>query len=103
VVLEEVLDLVDLVLVMTVNPGFGGQRLIPSTVRKVARLSSLLTSRGLSPELEVDGGVATDTVGSLVRAGARVLVAGSSVYNGRASIAQNLAALRSAAEVALAI
>lgn len=97
VVLEEVLDQVDLVLVMTVNPGFGGQKLIPSTVEKVRRLASLMASRGLPAELEVDGGVTPENAGELVRAGAGVLVAGSSVFNRRGSVAENLAALRRAA------
>ncbi len=92
--LEEVLDQVDLVLVMTVNPGFGGQRLIPSTVEKVRRMASLLAARGASAELEVDGGVTPENAGSLVAAGADVLVAGSSVFNCRGSVAENLMALR---------
>ncbi len=99
-VLEEVLDLVDLVLVMTVNPGFGGQRMIPSTVEKVRRLASLMASRGVNAELEADGGIAPENAGDLARAGATVLVAGSSVFNRRGSVADNLASLRRAAEAA---
>ncbi len=99
-VLEEVLDLVDLVLVMTVNPGFGGQQMIPSTVDKVRRLASLRSAPGVSPEIEVDGGITPENAGELVRAGAQVLVAGSSVFNQRASVSQNLAALRRAAGAA---
>jgi len=98
VTLEEVLDQVDLVLVMTVNPGFGGQRLIPSTVEKVRRMASLLAARDASAELEVDGGVTPETAVSLVAAGADVLVAGSSVFNRRGSVAENLMALRMAVE-----
>ncbi|MGI5835872.1 MAG: ribulose-phosphate 3-epimerase [Chloroflexota bacterium] len=94
--LEEVLDLVDLVLVMTVNPGFGGQRMIPSTVDKVRRLASIMADRGIQAELEVDGGVSPDNARLLVEAGARVLVAGSSVFNQRGTVADNLAALRRA-------
>jgi len=95
-VLEEVLEKVDLVLLMSVNPGFGGQRMIHSTVDKVKRLSSMMADRAVSPELEVDGGISPDTAGGMVGAGATVLVAGSSVYNQRASVGENLAALRRA-------
>ena len=98
--LEEVLGTVDQVLVMTVNPGFGGQSMIPSTIEKVRRLAALLSALGVSPEIEVDGGITPERVGDLVRAGGRVLVAGSSVFNRRASVSENLAALRRAAEAA---
>ncbi|MHB0868591.1 MAG: ribulose-phosphate 3-epimerase [Chloroflexota bacterium] len=100
-VLEEVLDQVDLVLVMTVNPGFGGQRLIPSTLEKVRRLAAMMDSRGSRAELEVDGGVDPENAGELARAGARVLVAGSSVFNHRSSVAENLSALRRGALLGL--
>lgn len=96
--LYEVLGDVDLVLVMTVNPGFGGQKTIPSTIDKVRRMAALLGVRGSLAELEVDGGINPDNVGLLVEAGARVLVAGSSVFNRRASVAENIVALRRAAE-----
>lgn len=96
VLLDEVLDMVDLVLVMTVNPGFGGQRLIPSTVDKVRRLASSIAGREIPSELEVDGGVSPDNARLLVEAGASVLVAGSSVFNQRGSVADNLGALRHA-------
>ena len=96
--LYEVLGDVDLVLVMTVNPGFGRQKTIPSTIDKVRRMAALLDVRGSLAELEVDGGINPDNVGLLVEAGARVLVAGSSVFNQRASVAENIAALRRAAE-----
>lgn len=94
--LDEVLDLVDLVLVMTVNPGFGGQRMIPSAVDKVKRLASSMATREIEAELEVDGGVSPDNARLLVDAGARVLVAGSSVFNQRGTVADNLGALRRA-------
>lgn len=96
--LYEVLGDVDLVLVMTVNPGFGGQKTIPSTIDKVRRMAALLDVRGSLAELEVDGGINPDNVRLLVEAGARVLVAGSSVFNRRASVAENIVALRRAAE-----
>lgn len=94
----EVLDLVDLVLVMSVNPGFGGQRFIPASVERVRRLRQELDARGLAGvELSVDGGIDAQTALAVVRAGATALVAGSAVYGGGAGVAQNLAALRSAA------
>lgn len=74
--------------------------MIPSTVDKVRRLASLRSAPGVSPEIEVDGGITPENVGELVRAGAQVLVAGSSVFNQRASVSQNLAALRRAAGAA---
>lgn len=94
--LEDVLDSVDLVLVMSVNPGFGGQRLISRSLDKVRRMSSLLASQGSRAELQVDGGVTPENAGALAMAGARVLVAGSSIFNQRGSVAGNLAALRNA-------
>lgn len=99
-VLEEVLEEVDLVLVMSVNPGFGGQKLIPRTVEKVRRMASAMVACASSAELEVDGGVAPENATRLVSAGARVLVAGSSVFNDRGSVGDNIAALRRAASLA---
>lgn len=78
--LQEVLAEVDLILVMTVNPGFGGQQLIPAAVDKVRRLRAWLKERGLSPQIEVDGGVNADTLATLVAAGADVLVMGSAIF-----------------------
>ncbi|HMK29370.1 MAG TPA: ribulose-phosphate 3-epimerase [Terriglobales bacterium] len=78
--LSEVLDIVDYVLVMSVNPGFGGQKFIRGALGKMARLASIRSSRNLSFRIEVDGGVALDTVGEVVRAGAEILVAGSAVF-----------------------
>lgn len=78
--LEYVLELVDQVLVMTVNPGFGGQRLLPAMVRKVADVRALVAARGLTCEVVVDGGVDEQTAPRLVAAGASVLVAGTSVF-----------------------
>jgi ribulose-phosphate 3-epimerase len=97
-IVEEVVDDLDLLLVMTVNPGFGGQKLIPATIGKTRRARALLDQLGADAELEVDGGVNLETVGSVVAAGADVLVAGSAVFNAHASIATNLQALRTAAE-----
>ena len=98
VALEEILPYVDLVLVMSVNPGFGGQVYIPASTKRIARLRDMLDERGLSHvELEVDGGVSTQTIGEIVQAGATVLVAGTAVFDHRASIAENIASLRRAA------
>jgi ribulose-phosphate 3-epimerase len=78
--LNEVLDMVDHVLVMSVNPGFGGQRFLPSALHKIRKLAELRNLRGLNYRIEVDGGVALETVAAVVRAGAEVLVAGSAVF-----------------------
>jgi ribulose-phosphate 3-epimerase len=99
-IVEEVYQDLDLLLVMTVNPGFGGQKLIPATVGKTRRARGLLEQLGAAAELEVDGGVNLETIASVVEAGAEVLVAGSSVFNAHASVATNLQALRKAAEQA---
>src|SRR5262249_58098088 len=78
--LSEVLDIVDYVLVMSVNPGFGAQKFIPSTLHKMRQLAEIRHRRGLNFRIEVDGGVALDTVGDVVRAGAEILVAGNAVF-----------------------
>ena len=78
--LSEVLDIVDFVLVMSVNPGFGGQRFVPASLNKIARLAALRVERNLSFRIEVDGGVTLDTVQQVVRSGAEVLVAGNAVF-----------------------
>jgi ribulose-phosphate 3-epimerase len=94
--LQEVLPYADLVLVMSVNPGFGGQSFIPGSLRKVQELRRLAAEQRLDVEIEIDGGIGPDTAPDAVAAGARVLVAGSAVY-GEGSVAENLAALRAAA------
>ena len=93
--IEEVLPDVDLVLAMTVNPGFPAQSFIPSVVPKVRKLRALLDELDLEAELEVDGGINSSTVAQVVDAGARVLVAGSAIYNDRESVADAMARLRS--------
>ncbi|HUF50468.1 MAG TPA: ribulose-phosphate 3-epimerase [Longimicrobiales bacterium] len=96
--LDEILPYVDLVLVMSVNPGFGGQRYITTSTGKIAALRRALDERSLwGVELEVDGGVAADTIGDVVAAGASVVVAGNAVFNDRGSVADNIAGLRAAA------
>jgi ribulose-phosphate 3-epimerase len=79
-VLTEVLDIVDYVLVMSVNPGFGAQHFIPSTLHKMRKLAEIRSQRELTYRIEVDGGVALDTVADVVRAGAEILVAGNAVF-----------------------
>ena len=93
--LEEVLAEVDLVLIMTVNPGFGGQVYLPGSTEKVSRLRRMLNERSLDQvDIEVDGGINNSTVREVVSAGANVLVVGSSIYNAQASVTENIAALR---------
>jgi ribulose-phosphate 3-epimerase len=94
--LENILPEVDLVLVMTVDPGFGGQRLIEGTLDKIRQVRQMIDSRGLECELEVDGGVDADTAPRCVRQGATVLAAGSSIFQSRESIAAAMDRLRSA-------
>ncbi len=77
---EEVLPMVHHVLIMSVNPGFGGQRFIPFSLGKIRRLARLRADRGLAFKIEVDGGVAHDTVASIVKAGGELLVAGNAVF-----------------------
>ena len=91
---EEVLADLDQVLVMTVNPGFGGQGFIASMVDKIGRMKALLDDRGAMADLEVDGGISAGTAGDVVRAGAGVLVAGSAVYNPELSVSESIARLR---------
>ncbi|WP_334146355.1 ribulose-phosphate 3-epimerase [Hyphomicrobium sp.] len=100
--LAHVLDRLDLVLLMTVNPGFGGQAFIPAQLDKIRRVSEMIGDRPI--DLEVDGGVTPETAGLVAAAGANVLVAGSAVFKGgtRESYAANIAAIRRAAESARA-
>ena len=91
--LEEILSLLDLVLVMTVNPGFGGQSFIPECVQKVARVREMLDSEGVTAMLEVDGGVNKETAPLLWKAGADVLVAGSYIF-GSYDYSSAIAAIR---------
>jgi len=93
--LEEILPDVDLVLIMSVNPGFGGQSYIPGSTAKIARLRRMLDNIGSNAEIEVDGGVNTETIAEVAGAGATVLVAGSAVFNDKASVAENIQQLRS--------
>jgi ribulose-phosphate 3-epimerase len=98
--IEAVLDLVDLVLVMSVNPGFGGQKFIPSAAEKVDKLRALVGGRPI--DIEIDGGITPQVTADVVRAGANVLVAGSAVFKDRTldSYRKNIAAIRHAAALA---
>ncbi len=99
-VIEHVLDRLDLILLMTVNPGFGGQAFITAVVDKIARVKKLVGNRPI--DIEVDGGVTPETAPLVAKAGANVLVAGSAVFKGgtREAYAQNIASIRKAAEAA---
>jgi ribulose-phosphate 3-epimerase len=98
--IEPVIDIVDLILVMSVNPGFGGQAFIPFATEKISRLRTLVGSRPI--DIEVDGGITTETAPLVARAGANVLVAGSAVFKGGNPEAYrtNIAAIRKAAAFA---
>ena len=86
--LEEVLPLVDFVLIMSVNPGFGGQKFIETSVKKIGKLQKLIKERDLNVSIEVDGGIKVDNVDKVIDAGAEIIVAGSAVFKG--NIAENV-------------
>ena len=94
--LEEILPEVDLVLIMSVNPGFGGQSYIPSSTNKIHRLRSMLDAIGSDAYLEVDGGVHVGNIAEVTGAGADVIVAGSAVFGSGGAIQENVASLRAA-------
>ena len=97
--LDHILDLVDLILVMSVNPGFGGQSFITSQLDKISELRRLIDASGRDIELEVDGGVNRETAAQVIAAGANVLVAGTATFKGGPSLyAENIAALREAGQ-----
>ncbi len=91
-VLDYVLDKVDMVLIMTVNPGFGGQKFIESSYEKIRELKKRIDAAGLHTDIEVDGGINTETLPEVLKAGANVIVAGSAVFRG--NIAENVTALK---------
>ena len=95
--IEEVLAEVDLALIMSVDPGFGGQEFIEDVLPKVRRLRRLLDERGLAAEIEIDGGITPETAPRCVEAGVRVLVAGTAIFNSKGSVADNMARLRESA------
>ena len=92
--ISKILPLLDLVLIMTVNPGFGGQLFIEGALDKIARLRAELDKKGLDTELEVDGGINAMVVPRVVKAGARVLVAGAAVFNSRQTVKEAIQKLR---------
>lgn len=95
--IEELMGEIDLVLVMSVNPGFGGQKFIPSQLEKIRRLREMITATGRTIELEVDGGVNRETAAAVIAAGADVLVAGTATFQGGPSAyADNIKALKEA-------
>jgi len=97
--LTDILDIVDYVLVMSVNPGFGGQKFIPRTLRKIRHLAELRVQRNLGFRIEVDGGIGLDTIVPVVQAGAEILVAGNAIFgrgDARHNVQQLLQAARSA-------
>jgi ribulose-phosphate 3-epimerase len=81
VAVEHILDQVDMILIMTVNPGFGGQAFIPAMIPKIQALRKLIDENGLAVEVEVDGGISSETIGAAAQAGADVFVAGSAVFS----------------------
>ncbi|MGA7684102.1 MAG: ribulose-phosphate 3-epimerase [Terriglobales bacterium] len=97
--LSEVFDIVDYILVMSVNPGFGGQKFIPETLGKVRKLADIRSHRGYAYRIEIDGGVALDTVTEIVQAGAEILVAGNAVF-GKGDVKKNASDLLEAARSA---
>jgi len=97
-VLEEVLDMADLIQVMTVNPGWGGQAFLTGQLDKIRRLKLMLDERGLDVTIGVDGGIDPGTAPLVVEAGATMLVSGSSIYNDQAPVLDNVRALRASVE-----
>lgn len=96
VMIEDILPLIDLALIMSVNPGFGGQSYIPSSTEKIKKLRHMLDAIGSSAELQVDGGVKASNVAEVVAAGATCVVSGSGVFNKTATVAENIASIRKA-------
>lgn len=97
--LEEILSEVDQVLIMAVNPGFGGQTFIPASLERISRLRAMLDIRNLSKvDIEVDGGIWVDNAAQVVNAGANVLVMGSAIFNTKASVATNITEIRNILE-----
>lgn len=95
--LEYILEEVDMVLIMSVNPGFGGQKFIPSTLRKIRELRSMIIEKSLTIDIQVDGGVSNETISDIVEAGANIVVAGSAIF-GREDVDKAVLELRENAE-----
>ena len=97
--IEDVADMLDIIMIMTVNPGFGGQSFIDRMIDKIERADSLIKSKGLKAKIEVDGGIKADhTASDCVKAGAEILVAGSAVYNKEDTVKNSIAKFRGALE-----
>jgi ribulose-phosphate 3-epimerase len=92
--IEEIMGVCDMILVMTVNPGFGGQSFIKSTLGKIKRIHEMMRVQGLNLKIEVDGGIDSDTAPQAVSAGADVLVAGNSIFNHPEGISEGIQAIR---------
>ena len=94
--IEEILPYLDLVLIMSVEPGYGGQSFIQSSLDKISRLRKMLDNKKLNAELEVDGGITVDNAPGIVKAGANVLAIGSSIFNAKKGISQTMQLFRKA-------
>jgi ribulose-phosphate 3-epimerase len=101
--LEEIIPDVDLILIMSVNPGFGGQRYIPQSTAKIRRLRQMLTERRSNAWLEVDGGISAKNTAEVVAAGATALVAGSAIFRGEKPIAANITEMKNVARTVFSI
>jgi ribulose-phosphate 3-epimerase len=95
--LEEVLDCADYILVMTVNPGFGGQKFIPSMLKKVRQLKEMIVSNGYRTRIEVDGGISSDNLDAILSAGAEIIVAGSAIFSSRKGATEALREMKTIA------
>ncbi len=91
---EEILPDLDQVLIMTVNPGFGGQKFITSTINKIVKMRQFIDDNNLTTDLEVDGGISANNASKVVSAGARILVAGSAIFNQERSVSESIAMIR---------
>jgi ribulose-phosphate 3-epimerase len=100
VTLEDILGDVDQILIMSVNPGFGGQKFIESSLSKIARLRQMIAERNLSCAIEVDGGIAPSDAAAVVKAGARVLVAGAAIFRAAEGVAEAIRRLHASAAAA---
>jgi ribulose-phosphate 3-epimerase len=100
---EEILPDVDLILIMSVNPGFGGQSYIPQSTSKIRRLRQLLAERNSSAWSEVDGGISAKNAAEIVAAGATALVAGSAIFRGEKSVADNIAEMKNVVRTVFSI
>jgi len=94
--LQDMLPFIDLLLIMTINPGFGGQELIPETLPKIVEARRMINERGLNIDIEVDGGIHAGTIPQVVRAGANLLVAGSAIYSKTIPVAEAMLTLKQA-------